>query len=109
MVVVGAEVVLAGAAPAEDFPEDVRERVLEVPHDVDDGVEGGVEVADPEEDGHDDVGTGAVGLPTDGHSQVPGEEGQPAEEECAHHDAQGDEGLVLLAPGRVDAVPLSQP
>ena len=53
--------------------------------------------------------TGAVGGAADGDGEVPGEEGQPAEEEGAQHDAQRHEGLVLLPPRRVDAVPLPQP
>ena len=42
---------LVGAAEAEDLPEDVGEGVFEVTvrHDVDHRVQGGVEVADPEE------------------------------------------------------------
>lgn len=101
---------LVGATEAEDLPEDVGESVLEVPvgHHVDDRVQGRVEVSDPEEDGDDDVGTRAVGVAADGHGQVPDEEGQPAEEEGPHDDAQRDEGLVLLAPGRVDAMPLAK-
>ena len=51
----------------------------------------------------------AVGCAADGDCEVPGEEGQPAEEEGAEHDAQRHEGLVLLPPRRVDAVPLTQP
>lgn len=100
---------LAEAAEAEDFPQDVREGVLEVPvgHDVDHGVEGGVEVADPEEDADHDVG--AVAVVADGHRQVPGEEGEPADQEGAHHDAQSHEGFVLLPPGGVDPVALPQP
>ena len=53
--------------------------------------------------------TRAVGRAADGDCEVPGEEGQPAEEEGAEHDAQGDERLVLLAPRSVDAVPLTEP
>ena len=106
-----AAVALHQAAPAEDLLEDVREGVLEVPvgHDVDEGVQGGVEVSDPEEYRHHDVRTRAVGVAADGHSEVPGEERQPAEQEGPHDDAQGDEGLVLLAPGGVDAVALAEP
>ena len=48
-------------------------------------------------------------FPADGDREVPGEEGQPAKQEGAHDDAQGDEGLVLLAPAGVDAVALTQP
>ena len=43
------------------------------------------------------MGTGTE-IPTDGDCEVPGEEGEPAEEEGPHDDAQGDEGLVLLPP-----------
>ena len=50
-----------------------------------------------------------AGIAADGGGQVPGEEGEPAEEEGAEHDAQRHEGLVLLPPRRVDAVPLPQP
>ena len=38
----------------------------------------------------------------------PGEEGEPAEEEGAHDDAQGDEGLVLLAPRGMDSMSLAK-
>ncbi len=37
---------------------------------------------------------------------APGEEGEPAEQEGAHDDAEGDEGLVLLPPRCVNPVPL---
>ncbi len=37
---------------------------------------------------------------------APVEEGEPAEQEGAHDDAEGDEGLVLLPPRRVNPVPL---
>ena len=53
----------------------------------------------PEEDGDNDVWTGTE-IPADGDGEVPGEEGQPAEEEGPHHHAQGHEGLVLLPPHR---------
>ena len=98
-------------AEAKDLPQDVRERVLEVAvrHDVDHRVEGGVEVSDPEEDGDDDVGARAVGLAADRHREVPREEGQPAEEEGPHNDAQGHEGLVLFAPRSVNAMSLAEP
>ena len=101
---------LVGATEAEDLPEDVGESVLEVPvgHHVDDRVQGRVEVSDPEEDGDDDVGTRAVGVAADGHGQVPGKEGQPAEEKRPHHDAQRHEGLVLFPPRRVDPVTLAK-
>ena len=84
-----------GAAPAEYLADDVGESVLEVPvgHDVDDRIEGGVEVPDPEQDGYDNVRAGAALLPADGDGQVPGEEGQPAQQEGPHDYAQGDEGL----------------
>lgn len=81
---------------------------LPIRHDVNDGVEGGIEVANPEEDGYDNVRTRTIGVPTNGHCQVPGKEGQPAQQERPHHDAQSDEGLVLLPPWSVDAVTLSQ-
>ncbi len=63
----------------------------------------------PEEYGHDDVRAWAVLLSADGDGEVPREEWEPAEEEGAHDDAQGHEGLVLLAPGSVDAVALAEP
>ena len=43
------------------------------------------------------MGTGTQ-LAADGDGEVPGEEGEPAEEEGAQHDAQRHEGLVLLPP-----------
>jgi len=63
----------------------------------------------PEEYADDDVRTRAALLAADGHGQVPGEEGQPTQEEGAHDDAQRDEGLVLLPPTGVNAVALSKP
>ena len=51
----------------------------------------------PEEDGDDDVGTGAA-VPADGDGEVPGEEGEPAEKEGPHHHTQRHEGLVLPPP-----------
>ena len=99
-----------GATPAEDLPQDVRESVLEVPvcHDVYDGVQGWVEVPDPEEDRDDDVRARTIRVAADGHGQVPGKEGQPAEEKRPHHDAQRHEGLVLFPPRRVDPVTLAK-
>lgn len=66
---------LAETAKAEDLAQDVREGVFEVPvrHHVDHRVQRGVEVADPEEDADDDVGT--VTVVADRHGQVPREEG----------------------------------
>ena len=99
------------AAEAKDLPQDVGERVLEVPvsHHVDDGVQGGVEVADPEEDGYHDVWARAGLGVADSDGEVPEEERHPADEEGPHDNAQGHEGLVLLPPGRVDPVPLPEP
>ena len=39
---------------------------------------------------------------------LPGEEGDPADEEGPQHDAQCDERLMLSAPVRVDSLSLSQ-
>ena len=101
---------LVGTADTEDPPQDVCEGILEVPvgHHVDHGVEGGVEVADPEEDGDDNIGAGTT-VPTEGDGEVPAEEGHPADEESAHDDAEGDESFVLFPPGGVDAMALAEP
>ena len=48
-------------------------------------------------------------LPTQRDCEIPREEGQPTEEEGTHHSTQSHEGLVLLSPGSVDAVPLAEP
>ena len=53
--------------------------------------------------------TGAVVRAADGDREVPREEGQPTDEEAAEHDAQRDERLVLLTPGRVDPMTLAEP
>ena len=53
----------------------------------------------PEEDGHDDVRARAE-VPADGDCEVPGEEGEPAEEEGSHHHPQGHECLVFFPPHR---------
>ena len=64
-------------------------------------------LTNPEEDSHHLPGDLAA-LPADGGGQVPGEEGEPADEEGAHHHPQGHEGLVFLPPRGVDSLSLFQ-
>lgn len=68
---------LVGKTKAENSPENISEGILEVPvgHDVDKGVQGRVEVADPEENGDHHIRARTVGIPANGHRQVPGEKG----------------------------------
>ena len=63
------------AARAEHLLQDPDEGQLEVPvgHGIDHGVQGGVEVADPEEGDHHGVGAGA-GRPAHCGRQVPGQQ-----------------------------------
>ena len=75
---------------AEGFPE------VFVEVGVNQRVEGGVEVADPEEDLDDDVGTVAV-LTADRDAQVPEEKREPAQDEGPHNDAQSPRSFVLSA------------
>lgn len=73
---------------AEGFPE----ILIEV--GVDKRIEGRIEIADPEKDFNDDVGTVAeVTAERDGH--IPAEERQPAQHESSHNDAQRPGRLVL--------------
>ena len=53
----------------------------------------------PEEDGDDDVRTGTE-VTADGDSEVPGEEGQPTQQESSHHNSQCYKGLVFFSPHR---------
>lgn len=86
------------AAEVEDLPERLAE--VSVQGRVDDRVEEAIAVAEPEEDarqgGRYDVGV-AQEDPDDGED----EEGQPADREGAHDDAQGRAGLALL--GQLEA------
>ena len=54
-------------------------------------------LTNPEED-WDELFRTVAGLSTYCSSEVPHEEGKPAEYECLHNHAEGDEGLVLLPP-----------
>ena len=65
---------------------------------VDDGVEGGAEVAEPEEDLEHEWVKVAAGAHA--HREVDGEEGRPAHDEDGEHDAQHLDGFPL----RLDAV-----
>ena len=65
---------------------------LLVGHHVDDGVERGVEVANPEENSHGNVWTRTI-VTTDGHRQIPREEGKPAQEESSHHNSKSYKSL----------------
>ena len=69
-------VVAPWAISTEDLPENVSKSIFEVPigHDVDYGVERGIEIANPEKNGDDDVWTRTAGLPADGDGEVPREE-----------------------------------
>lgn len=61
---------------------------------VDDRVEAGVAVADPEEEGEERFG-GAAALRAHRPQRVGEEEGEPADDKHAHHHSQ-DEGELLL-------------
>ena len=77
----------------QNRPERISEISVEVR--VDDGIQRGVEVADPEEQRLDQRGRDA--RVADADDEVPAEEGQPAEEEGAHQDAQRAHRLALPA------------
>lgn len=78
------------AAAAEDGLDGLFESLAEIPVEVsvDDRVDAGVEVADPEDNIDDGLGTRAVFLPTQGRDDVPEEEGQPAKDKHTDNDAQ---------------------
>jgi len=82
-------------AAAEVHADRVLERLSEVTVEVgvDDGVEGRVEVADPEEDLHHQLGALAALAQVHGH--VPDEKGQPAGYEGAHDETQSLGRLVF--------------
>jgi len=63
------------------FTEEFNFHIYDLPicHDVNHRVEGGIEVTNPEEDRYDNIWTGTISVPTNGHSQVPRKEGKPAE------------------------------
>jgi len=90
-------VVAAAQQPVHDGGEGGLE--LLVGHHVDDGVQGRVEVAYPEERGDEDVWT-VAGVPAEREGEIPREEGQPAHQEGAHHHAQRHERLVFFPPHR---------
>lgn len=88
---------LPAAERAERALQGVLEGLPEVPVEVgvDEGIQGRIGVADPEQDRHDDVRTGTGLVVTERRRHVPDEERQPAEDERAHDDAEGAGGLVL--------------
>lgn len=78
---------------SEQPPEGVAEVAIE--QSVDDGVQGRVYVPDPEEGRYDDGRRRRAVTAAHRHRQIPGEEGQPAEEERTHDDAEGLGRLVF--------------
>lgn len=82
-------VVASWAISTEDLPENVSKSILEIPigHDVDDRIEGGIEISNPEQNGDYDVRTRTTGLSTDGDGEVPREEWQPTDQKGTHDDA----------------------
>lgn len=80
------QLVVPGTAPEPS--QRLLERLAKVRPEVgvDEGVEGGVEVADPEEGGDDGLGARAA-IATYGDGHVPSEEGQPTQYEGTHDDA----------------------
>lgn len=83
-----------GRAVAQELAQDLLEGVPELPgeHGVDEGVDGRVAVAQPEDDGEGERGDAFV---AEGRDQVHGEEGAPAANEAANDDSQGLGGLRL--------------
>ena len=86
-------VVEGAAAEVEDLLEGAAEIAVE--GGVDDRVEEGVGVAEPEEERGQGVGDGS-GVGEEGSHQRQDEEGQPADGEGRHDDAEGGGGLPLL-------------
>lgn len=88
------QVVDAEPLPAsEEPPEGIAEVAIE--QGVDDGVQGRVYITDPEEGGYDDGRRWRALSAAHRHRQIPGEEGQPTEEERSHYDAEGLGRFVL--------------
>lgn len=78
--------------PAEQNPFK-RLPELRTKDGVDNGIEGRVEVPEPQEDGKHDVGEVAAGA--DGHKQRRNEEGQPADDEGPRDNGESLSGLLL--------------
>lgn len=81
---------------AEELAENFLERIAELSreHRVDEGVDGGVAVAQPEDDGE---GQGGDAFLTESSDKVHGEEGEPATDEAANNDAKRLRSLGLHA------------
>lgn len=94
-------------APEE---ENLLERFPEVPVQggVDDGVEEGIGVAQPEEEAGERRGDGGRVATQEGPDQRQDEEGQPADGEGAHDDAQSGGGLALLGQGEPQLLVVGQ-
>lgn len=84
------------ASEAEHLAEGAAEVLVE--SDVDDGVEHGVGVAEPEHAAAHAVRHVQVG--EERAQQRHHEEGQPADDEGRHDDAEGDGGFAVLHDGR---------
>lgn len=86
-----------GAFVAEDCVEDRFKSLTEISVEVgvNDGVEGRVKVADPEDENDDPFRCGTQLVATQRRRQVPCEKGQPAQDEDAHYDSQGPGRLVF--------------
>lgn len=83
-------------ATTKDVAQGLLERLSELAIEVgiDDRIHRRVEVADPEQYVHHHLGR-VAGVSADGAGDVPDEEGQPAQDEGAHDDAQRLGRLVL--------------
>ncbi len=71
-----------------------------------DWVEGRVHVAEPEGDGE---APGLDAVWTEGVKDVEEEEGEPAEDEAPHYEAQNQRGPLLLFPGDPSLLSLRVP
>ena len=101
----GAQLVVAVAGPAEHaLEENALEALAEVGVEdgVDEGVEGRVDVAEQGER----LEEAGVGAEAPGLQQVDAEEGQPADDDAAHDDAEGARRTPL--PAQRDLLPLAQ-
>lgn len=87
----------------EQYPSEGPAEVL-VEDSVDDRVESGVHVAEPESDGEGKVWDVTDG--TNGGEDVEEEEGEPAGYEGAHDEAQDESGTLFFLPSYPPFLPL---
>ena len=79
--------------------ERVLKRLPEIPIEigVDERIQGGVEVADPEEHGDQDIGASAGRL-AEGRNHIPEEKRKPAEHKRTHDDTQSSGSFMFRFP-----------